>query len=177
MTCAMCSSLFGRQPHVKSPLIRARCLYKIAHQQCIKKKPRRSGAKRGIVNAPTQPADRGHFFRGKSQNDVTQNILNDKVALRLGFRKSLLCSPRFRARRVHALAFMAFVHLVRSTRVVFISPCSDPLADNSFCTAARSKSSLGCLMQYSGGWPSSAGLCPVTMYVPRGALTKRSAGR
>src|SRR3954463_8782656 len=40
-------------------------------------------------------------------------------------------------------------------------PCSESLADNSLCPATRSKSSLGCLIRYSGAWPSSAGLCPV----------------
>ena len=34
--------------------------------------------------------------------------------------------------------------------------------------------SLGCLIRYSGGWPSGAGMSPTTVYVPRIALSTRS---
>jgi hypothetical protein len=39
-------------------------------------------------------------------------------------------------------------------------------ADNSLSTATRSNSSLKCLIRYSGGLSSIAGMSPVIIYVP-----------
>ena len=46
-------------------------------------------------------------------------------------------------------------------------------SDNSLSNATCPKSSLKCLMRYSGGWPSITGMSPVTVYVPRAVLCMR----
>src|SRR6476661_1369545 len=52
-------------------------------------------------------------------------------------------------------------------------PCSDSPAIISFSNATRSNSSLKCLIRYSGGLSSIAGMSPVIVYVPRAVLSMR----
>jgi hypothetical protein len=74
--------------------------------------PRRSGCALGRV-APSAVR--------KSGNDIAQHIPNEEATLRLSLGKSLLCSPRFRARWIGPSYFFAFAHLVWRAGIVVIS--------------------------------------------------------
>jgi hypothetical protein len=95
---------------------------------------------------------------------LVQIILNYETMwwLRLfGLALELLLPPSsFSARGVSAFHFLTLEDFIRSARIViFCHVKAHPPT-----THIRSKSSLKCLIRYSG-WPSDAGMTPVTVYV------------